>query len=38
MIGFIMGPLIMAVFLSVLDIFRHIEDVEGGQPGSDDQV
>jgi len=26
MIGFVMGPLIMAVFLSVLDIFRHIED------------
>ena len=26
MIGFVAGPLIMAVFLSVLDIFRHIED------------
>lgn len=26
MIGFVMGPLIMAVFLSVLYIFRHIED------------
>lgn len=26
MIGFVMGPLIMAAFLSVLYIFRHIED------------
>jgi predicted PurR-regulated permease PerM len=26
MIGFVAGPLIMAVFLSVLHIFRHIED------------
>ncbi len=36
MIGFIMGPLIMAVFLSVLDIFRHIED-EGGDVGTVDE-
>jgi len=33
MIGFVMGPLIMAVFLSVLDIFRHIEDAEDGDGG-----
>jgi predicted PurR-regulated permease PerM len=26
MIGFVMGPLIMAVFISVFEIFRHIED------------
>ena len=25
-IGLIMGPLIMAVFVSVFEIFRHIED------------
>ncbi len=36
MIGFVMGPLIMAVFLSVLDIFRHIED-EGGNVKTIDQ-
>jgi predicted PurR-regulated permease PerM len=28
MIGFVMGPLIMAVFISVFEIFRHIEDEE----------
>ncbi len=38
MIGFVMGPLIMAVFLSVLDIFRHIEDVDTTEAGSGDQV
>lgn len=26
MIGFVMGPLIMAAFISVFEIFRHIED------------
>jgi predicted PurR-regulated permease PerM len=26
MIGFVMGPLIMAVFVSVFEIFRHVED------------
>jgi predicted PurR-regulated permease PerM len=25
-IGLIMGPLIMAVFISVFEIFRHVED------------
>lgn len=28
MIGFVMGPLIMAAFISVFEIFRHIEDGE----------
>jgi len=38
MIGFVMGPLIMAAFISVFEIFRHIEDekeeeVESGKQG-----
>ena len=37
MIGFVMGPLIMAVFLSVLDIFRHIEDEFGDEIKTGDQ-
>jgi predicted PurR-regulated permease PerM len=31
MIGFVMGPLIMAVFISIFEIFRHIED-ESNEP------
>jgi len=33
MIGFVMGPLIMAAFISVFEIFRHIEDEEKEEVG-----
>jgi predicted PurR-regulated permease PerM len=34
MIGFVMGPLIMAAFISVFEIFRHIEDETDANVGS----
>lgn len=34
MIGFVMGPLIMAAFISVFEIFRHIEDEEKEDVGT----
>ncbi len=37
MIGFIMGPLIMAVFISVFEIFRHIEDEKEEDVGAGQQ-
>ncbi len=37
MIGFVMGPLIMAAFISVFEIFRHIEDEEKEDVGTDTQ-
>lgn len=37
MIGFVMGPLIMAAFISVFEIFRHIEDEEKEDVGTDKQ-
>jgi predicted PurR-regulated permease PerM len=33
-IGFVMGPLIMAAFISVFEIFRHIEDEEKEEVGT----
>lgn len=38
MIGFVMGPLIMAAFISVFEIFRHTEDEkeEGVETGKQD--
>ena len=37
MIGFVMGPLIMAAFISVFEIFRHIEDEEKEEVGTGEQ-
>jgi predicted PurR-regulated permease PerM len=37
MIGFVMGPLIMAAFISVFEIFRHIEDEEKEDVGTEQQ-
>ncbi len=40
-IGLIMGPLIMAVFVSVFEIFRHIEDdasMDRKDPGSNESL
>jgi len=37
MIGFVMGPLIMAAFISVFEIFRHIEDEKEAEVGTGEQ-
>ncbi len=37
MIGFVMGPLIMAAFISVFEIFRHIEDEKEEDVGTGKQ-
>jgi len=37
MIGFVMGPLIMAAFISVFEIFRHIEDEKEEDVGTGEQ-
>jgi predicted PurR-regulated permease PerM len=37
-IGLIMGPLIMAVFISVFEIFRHVEDDQPACRGDADEV
>ncbi len=37
MIGFVMGPLIMAAFISVFEIFRHIEDEKEEDLGAGEQ-